>query len=185
MNEKNNLPMRKEYVFNDVTLSCPIAEGHRMIPVKTVCTVIDVDYSTQNNWLKKHPYFSQLYSLYPTTGADGKLYEMSCLSIFDINTWLGSIEPKQRRDGSLEKQYAFMAFIREKMIEEYKSIQIFQKENEYELELVELKEQKETELLETKNKVKELQGEVKQIDQTIEDIRVNRFTGQTALDFPA
>lgn len=173
-----------ELVFEETKLSCPIEEGHRMVPVKTVCTILDVDYPSQDNWLKGHPFFSQLYSLSYTTGADGKNYKMSCLSIFDLYAWVGSISLDKRRPGSVEHQYRFMAWLREKMLDTYKSIDVWIQENKYEQQLLTLKEQTEEQLLAAQYTVKDLKARMKEIEITIEDIRMHRFTGQTALPFP-
>lgn len=173
-----------ELTFEETKLTCPIEDGHRMVPVKTVCAILDVDYQTQDNWLKGHVLFSQLYRISYTTGADSKTYQMSCLSIFDLYAWVASISDRNRRPGSLERQYRFMAWLREKMLDTYKSIDVWIQENKYESQLLELKERTETQLFEAMQTVKELKGKVKEIDTTIEDIRLNRFTGQTALPFP-
>ncbi len=77
-----------------------------------------------------------------------------------------------------------MAWLREQMLGFYKSIDVWVQENKYEQQLIELKEQTEEELLRAKQTVKELNSRLKEIDVTIEDIRLNRFTGQTALPFP-
>lgn len=174
-----------ELTFNDTKLTCPIQDGHLMIPLKTVCEIIDVQFKVQDSWLKKHPFFSQLYRLDGTVGADKKQRKMNCLSIFDLYSWLSSISDNKRRKGSIDKQYAFMTFIREKMIEGYQSVQHVKKANEHELKLVSLKEQTEEELLKAKTVVKELQSKVKDIDKSIEEIRVNRITGQVSMNFPA
>ena len=155
-----------------------------MVPVKTVCTILDVDYPSQDNWLKEHPFFSQLYRLSYTTGADFKTYEMSCLSIFDLYAWVASISLRNRRAGSVEKQYRFMAWLRERMLDTYKSIDVWVQENKYESQLLALKEQTEEQLLSAQHTVRELKSKMKEIDTTIEDIRMHRFTGQTALPFP-
>lgn len=173
-----------ELTFEDVKLSCPIEQGHRMIPVKAVCTIIDVDFKTQDSWIKEHPFLSQLYRLWPTVGADNKAREMNCLSILDLAFWIGSISLSSRKPGSIERQYRFMAWLREQMLGFYKSIDVWVQENKYEQQLIELKEQTEEELLRAKQTVKELNSRLKEIDVTIEDIRLNRFTGQTALPFP-
>lgn len=173
-----------ELTFEDVKLTCPIESGHRMIPVKTVCTIIDVDFKTQDNWIKEHPFLSQLYRTAPTTGADGKQYEMRCLSIFDLAFWVGSVRLVNRKPGSIERQYRFMTWLREKMMDFYKSVDVWIQENKYEQQLIELKEQTEEQLLMAKQTVKELSGKLKEIEVTIEDIRLHRFTGQTALPFP-
>lgn len=59
-----------------------------MVPVRSICELIEVRFSAQDNWLKSHEYFSQLYQLASTTGADGKQYNMRCLPIFDVLSWL-------------------------------------------------------------------------------------------------
>lgn len=173
-----------ELVFDQIKITCPIEDGHRMVPVKTICTILDVDFKTQDSWLKSHPFFSQLYRLAYTVGADNKDREMNCLSIFDLYAWVSSITMNNRREGSIELQYRFMAWIREKMLDTYKSVDVWIQENEYERQLMTLKEQVEDKLLEAQQTVKELKSKVVLIDTQIEDIRTHRFTGQTALPFP-
>ena len=165
-------------------LSCPLEEGHRMMPVKTVCQIIDVDFSRQDSWLKSHQFYSQLYKLTYTVGADGKERKMNCLSIFDIDGWVNSIGPQNRSEESIQKQYLFLAWLRERKLELYKSIDLFMQENRYELELIEMKERTLDELEAARDNVKELQKKYKQISTTIEDVRAKRYTGQTALPFP-
>lgn len=77
-----------------------------------------------------------------------------------------------------------MTWLREKMMDFYKSVDVWIQENKYEQQLIELKEQTEEQLLMAKQTVKELSGKLKEIEVTIEDIRLHRFTGQTALPFP-
>lgn len=155
-----------------------------MVPVKTVCQIIDVDFKSQDNWLKDHPFFGQLYRLSTTTGADGKQYSMRCLSIFDLDGWIHSIGMRGRKEGSAERQYAFLAWLRERKLDLYKSIELFAKENTYELELIKMKEKTLDELEAAQENVKELKKKYNQISDTIEDVRAKRYTGQTALPFP-
>ena len=173
-----------ELHFEDITFTCPIEDGHRMIPVRTVCQTIDVDFKSQDSWLKKHPFFSQLYRPAYTVGADSKERKMNCLSIFDVNTWLGSISLNNRKEHSVEKQYVFMSWLREKKLELYKSIDLFMQENRYELELIEQKETVLDKLEEAQGQVKSIKDNLKQINTSIEEVRAKRYTGQTALPFP-
>lgn len=173
-----------ELVFQETKLTCPIEDGHRMVPVKTVCTILDIDYQTQDSWLKEHEFYSQLYRLTYTVGADNKRREMNCLSIFDLYAWVASISTRNRAQPSIDRQTQFLIWIREKMLDVYKSVDVWIQENKYEQQLIQLKEQTEEQLLSAMQTVKELKSKVKEIDTTIEDIRLNRFTGQTALKFP-
>jgi len=158
--------------------------GSFLIPVKRICELIDVDYQTQNNWLKKHKIFSQLYSLDYTTGADGKQYKMSCIGLLDCLLWLSSISNNRRREGSYEKQMAVLMWLRSQFMELHKSIEVMKRENDYELALQNKKVDLEVELAQNSNRMKEIKKEINNIDKTIEDVRSKRFTGQTALQFP-
>ncbi len=173
-----------ELVFEETKLTCPIEDGHRMVPVKTVCTILDIDFQTQDSWLKGHPFFSQLYRLAYTVGADNKQREMNCLSIFDLYAWVASVTDNNRKPGSVERQYRLLVWLREKMLGTYKSIDVWIQENKYEQQLLTLKEETEEQLLIAQQTVRDLKSKMKEIETTIEDIRLNRFTGQTALPFP-
>jgi hypothetical protein len=173
-----------ELQFEDIKISCPLEEGHRMVPVRTVCQIIDVDYKSQDSWLKSHDFWSQLYRPSTTVGADGKTRTMNCLSIFDIGFWIGSISSKNRKPGSVEKQYAFLAWLREQTLNLYKSIDLFMQENKYELELIEAKEDLLNKIEEATETVKSYKRGLKQVNESIEEVRAKRFTGQTALPFP-
>lgn len=170
--------------YRGISISCPIAEGHRMVPVKTVCQIIDVDFPTQDSWLKKHKMFSQLYSLDYTTGADGKQYEMRCLPMFDLFAWLTSISQNKRRSGSIDKQFAFMAWLRQEMLTMYKLIELFEEENKYELDLITQKSETVDQIMAKNDELKNLKSSLKKIDASLAEVREKRFTGQTALSFP-
>lgn len=170
--------------YQGTEIPCPIEEGHRMVPVKTVCQVIDVDFQKQDSWLKKSEYFGQLYTLGYTVGADGKKREMNCLPMFDLLSWLSSISQNQRRDGSVVKQFAFMAWLRSKMLSMYKLIEVFHEENKYELELITKKADTVDQIASKNEELKQLKSSLKSIDLSLDEVREKRFTGQTALPFP-
>lgn len=170
--------------YQGTEIPCPIEEGHRMVPVKTVCQIIDVDFKRQDSWLKKHKFFTQLYNLGYTTGADGKQYEMRCLPMIDLLSWLASISENNRKEGSVDKQYAFMAWLRHEMLSMYKLIEVFHEENKYELELITKKADTVDQIASKNEELKELKSSLKKIDLSLEEVREKRFTGQTALPFP-
>jgi len=173
-----------ELEFDNIKLSCPIEAGHRMIPVRTICLIIDVDFARQDSWLKKHPIYGQLYKPMPTVAADNKERTMNCLSFFDAYGWLNSIGEKDRKPGSFEKQTLFLAWLRERIMEFYKAVDVWRQENRYELELVEQKEAVLNEIELASNNLKEAKKRLSTINSSIEEVRSKRFTGQTALAFP-
>jgi hypothetical protein len=180
---KNLAPL--ELGYGETTLTCPIENGHRMVPVRTVCQIIDVDFVNQNNWLKKHPIYAQLYNPSTTTGADGKSYTMNCLSFFDLFGWLNSIGEKDRKEGSYERQLAFMAWLREQHMAIYKAVDVLRQEHEYEGQLLDEKLQTINDIEYAADTLKGLKKRLKTITETLETVRHNRLTGQMQISFPA
>lgn len=181
MAKVNNLPEIPETVelnFKGFPLTCPFKNGHRILPVKTVCQIIDVDYQKQDSWLKAHPIFGQLYTLEVYSSADSKQRKMNCLSFFDAFGWLNSLQKKNRKEGSYEKQLAFIAWIREQIMSIYKDVDHLKFENEREVSMREEKAKKEEELLEIKNKEKLLKQEIKDLADGIEQLIINKYNGQ-------
>lgn len=171
--------------FEGIRISCPLTDGMRMVPIKPICELIDIQFKNQDSWLKGHPTFSKLYLLVGVVAADGKTRDMNCLPLFDTYAWLASIRDDKRRPGSVAKQTAFMAYLRGRMLDTYKEIALIKAENEMELMLLERK----AEIAEERNvlaeKDKRLQKELKDVDVSLTEIRTSRFNNQLKLPFPS
>lgn len=168
--------------YGNVTLSCPVENGHKMISIKRICELIDVKYENQDSWLKNHQYFAQLYLLEGVVAADGKQRKMNCMSIIDVMTWLAHIKDDKRKPGSLEKQWQLMAWLREQFIEGYKSVEKVAQERAYELEVLQKKEELEDRLLTIDREKKELKKELGEVNENLEKLRYDDVTGQLKLD---
>lgn len=72
-------------------LASNVSEG--LIPIKPICEALGIDYSTQLKKIKEDEDWSSVMGLSPATGADGKIYEMCCISKKYILAWLLSINP--------------------------------------------------------------------------------------------
>lgn len=72
-------------------LASNVSEG--LIPIKPICEALGIDYSTQLKKIKEDEDWSSVMGLSPTTGSDGKIYEMCCISKKYILAWLLSINP--------------------------------------------------------------------------------------------
>lgn len=72
-------------------LASNVSEG--LIPIKPICEALGIDYSTQLKKIKEDEDWSSVMGLSPTTGGDGKIYEMCCISKKYILAWLLSINP--------------------------------------------------------------------------------------------
>ena len=95
-------------IVNGINLQVVADEREQFVAVKPVCEILGVDYPGQFTKLKEHPLYSSVIELSPTTGADGKTYEMVCLPLRYFPSWLFSINPnnvkEEIRENLLEYQ---------------------------------------------------------------------------------
>jgi hypothetical protein len=168
--------------FKGIQLPTPIIGGHRVVPIKTICELIDVNIKSQIDWIKTHPVFSKLGGLHPLTGADGKTYEMYSLPMIDAYSWLSSISLKNRKEGSEEKQYAFMAWFRDQMVQQYQVVELIEQSLESERELIRLNEQELLEIKDIESDLKRRKEVIKSRQKRVDAIRHNRVTGQIEME---
>lgn len=71
-----------------------IATEDGMVPIKPICDALGIDYSRQLKKIKEEEDLSPVMGVTPTTGADGKRYDMCCLPHEFIYGWLFTINPK-------------------------------------------------------------------------------------------
>ena len=79
---------------NNVEILALAENESRLVPIKPICEALGIDYPTQFSKIKNDEDFSSVIGLSPTTGADGKQYEMTCLPAEFIFGWLMTINPK-------------------------------------------------------------------------------------------
>ena len=79
---------------NNVEILALAENETRLVPIKPICEALGIDYPTQFSKIKNDEDLSSVIGLSPTTGADGKQYEMSCLPVEFIFGWLLTINPK-------------------------------------------------------------------------------------------
>lgn len=65
----------------------------QLIPIRPICQALGIDYSRQLKKIKEDKILSSVMGIEPTTGKDGKMYEMCCLSVRYIFGWLFTINP--------------------------------------------------------------------------------------------
>lgn len=168
--------------YEGINIPCPIEHGHRMVPVRHVCDALQVKFTNQDTWLKDHPYYSHVYLLTGTRDSQNRTAEMRCLPMFDLLAWVSSIGIHNRSDESVARQYAFMAFFRAKMLEEYQQITVVERSLDQERELLKANEAELEIISQLKADIKQRESKVKQREQRIEAIRFNRVTGQISMD---
>ena len=94
-------------VINNISLQVVADERDQLVPIKPVCEILGVNYTTQVEKLKEHPIFGSVIPLRGTTGADGKTYQMLCLPLRFFSGWLFSINPNNVNEESRGKLIGF------------------------------------------------------------------------------
>lgn len=85
-------------IINGISLQV-VADGReQLVAVKPVCEILGVDAKSQREKIEEHPLFSSVRVLSPSTGADGKTYEMVCLPLRYFPSWLFSINPNNVKE---------------------------------------------------------------------------------------
>lgn len=80
--------------INNVNIQIMDDNKKQLVPIRPICEALEIDYATQYSKLKDDDFLSSVVGLSPTTGSDGKQYEMVCLPLEFIFGWLFTINPK-------------------------------------------------------------------------------------------
>lgn len=68
-------------------------ENDKIVPIRPICEALGVGYSNQLKKIKDDEILVSVVVDSTTTGADGKLYKMTCLPIRYVFGWLFTINP--------------------------------------------------------------------------------------------
>lgn len=94
-------------VINDVSLQVVVDDKEQLIPIKPVCDILGVNYTSQVDKLKEHPIFRSTIPQRGTVAADGKEREMLCIPLRFFSGWLFSINPNNVKEEIKEKLIQF------------------------------------------------------------------------------
>ena len=79
----------------------------QLIPIRPICDALGIDFARQRKKIQEDEDLSSVGVLTPSTGSDGKQYEMLCLPIRYIFGWLFTINPKNVNPESQEAVKAY------------------------------------------------------------------------------
>lgn len=177
----SNLP--ETLTFNDINIPIPANYEVLYVPVKPICQIIDTDYKKQDNWLKKDEYFSQLYTLRYTTGADGKRYKMRCLPMIDVATWVASIGNDNKTPEQIAKKTNFLKWFRGQLLKLFKGMNLILEENKAEVRLLEKIEEDEDAYESLTSEANFFRDRINHNLKALDEIRSKRFSPQYELEF--
>ena len=155
-----------------------IYDGNEVfLPIKPICELLNVNYTTQAEKLKTDENFISTAPLRGTVAADGKQREMLCLPIMYIPAWLFTIQPANVKPEAREKLIGFRGRCIQALGDYFITRVIMIHEN---LDLI---ENAETELKEVEKEIKEsdifkrkaeLQTKIREAEKSVDDILAGR-----------
>ena len=101
--------------IDGVKITFTTLEGDLFVPIKPICTILDIDHTSQLQGLKAHPIIGDSIQLLYAMSADNKKYKMSCIPVKYVFAWICMIDPRKVKpeasESLLKKQHiVFDAF---------------------------------------------------------------------------
>lgn len=103
---KNNTAMSNVIPFRSAKLLLVDFDGQPFVPMKPVVDGMGLDWKSQYEKLNGGR-FKAVMVIIPTTGSDGKTYEMSCLPLRKLPGWLMSIHASKVREDLRDNVIAY------------------------------------------------------------------------------
>jgi len=95
--------MDTKVIFKINNVEILATSDEQFIPIRPICSALGIDFSRQLRKLKEDKCLSSLLFKTPSTGADGKCYNMVCLPSEFIYGWLFTINPKNVKPEAKDK----------------------------------------------------------------------------------
>lgn len=84
-----------------------ISNGEKRVAVKPICEALNIDSKTQIDRLKVDPILSSVVGFSPSTGSDGKQYEMVTIPLKYVFGWLFRIDSRNVKEEAREAVRAY------------------------------------------------------------------------------
>jgi hypothetical protein len=161
--------------INHVELTFSKAGETVFVAIKPICEALGIDHSGQVSTIKNHPILGSVMVENPTTGSDGKTYNMLSMPLEFVFGWLMGIDARKVSPDASEsvvkyQKEAYRAlyekFFLEPVQQKKKLIRILEKENQ---------------MMALEAKRKELGADIKMLKEEIETIKTTDPT-QFSLD---
>jgi len=168
--------MKNEIVkFKNVAIECPKVDGDIYVAVRPICDAIGINSQTQIEKLKIGLNGTSVEGvMMPSTGADGKTYEMFCIPLKYVFGWLMMIEVDKVKEDVRETLIAYKEECHQVLYEHFflKSVLYERKEREI--------AEKKLAIAEAKTQMYELKSSIATMKEELEQL-IDEPVGQTKL----
>jgi len=88
--------MNQEVVkIEKIDIICPFENNEQYVAVKPVCELLGISHQAQFKRIQQDKILNSVVMQCMTTGADNKVYDMTCLPLRYVFGWLFSIDPEK------------------------------------------------------------------------------------------
>jgi hypothetical protein len=91
--------MKTLSVINEIKI---VQLSNNLVPIKPICQALGIDEDAQRRKLQNDDFFNSVTVLSTATGSDKKEYEMTCLPLGYIFSWLATINPQNVKEEARE-----------------------------------------------------------------------------------
>ncbi len=168
--------------INGVDIVAVDREGLILVPIKPICQALGIDDKRQREKIQEDQILGSVGGLTPSTGADGKTYDMFCLPLMYVYGWLFTINPK---NVAPEAREAVTLYRRECYDVLYKhfneSAQRQQEQNRAEKALLDEKAQCLRVIAKSKECINTAHGRIRKVDEQLAKLQDERLNPQPNL----
>jgi len=107
-----------------------IENGEQRIAVKPICEALGIDYSTQLQKLKSDPILSSVVGISPTTGANGKQYEMVTIPFMFVFGFIFRIDSRNVKESAKESIEKYQVECYKALYDHFSGVSDFVKKRE-------------------------------------------------------
>lgn len=168
--------------INGVDIVTVEREGLILVPIKPICQALGIDDKRQREKIQEDEILCSVGGLTPSTGADGKTYDMFCLPLMYIYGWLFTINPK---NVSPEAREAVSRYRRECYDVLYRhfneSARRQQEQNRAEKSLLDEKAKCLQVIATSKECINSANGRIRKVDEQLAKLQAERLNPQPSL----
>lgn len=161
-----------------------IQNGEKRVAVKPICDALGIDSKAQIDKIKSDPILSSVEGIIPSTGADGKTYEMATIPFKYVFGWLFTIDSRKVKPEAQESVLKYQKECYDALYDHFTIHAEFAEWRQMQLKL------KSEELKEVKANFNQAKEKVKEAEAAIDDIfKLNlddykTMKAQMVLEFP-
>lgn len=161
-----------------------IENGEKRVAVKPICTALGIDYSAQLQRLKDDEILGSVMGTIPTTGSDGKTYEMQTIPFKYVFGWLFRIDSRNVKPEARETVLKYQVECYEALYRHFTEVDEYLKFRDVKsAEVYEQVEAAREDFKEARNRLEGLKKQFAEIRSvTFDDWR--RMNAQQEIEFP-